>query len=123
MRNVLIRLLVTCAAVALMVAVGAAFATPETVERLKTTGSCAGCDLFGENLAGLQFPNADLTGANLGEAIFYGSNLRGANLTNAVLDGANLKLVDLTGAIGVVFSTAQTDERTTCPAGNAGPCE
>jgi uncharacterized protein YjbI with pentapeptide repeats len=105
-----------------MINVVAAF-TPEAVERLKSTGSCAGCDLFGENLAGLQAPKGDLSYANLGEASFYGGNLRGANLTGAVLDGANLKMVDLTGAIGVVFSSALTDERTKCPDGSAGPCQ
>lgn len=126
MRSVpkLVRRFAVVGAIATTVMVGAALAaTPENEERLKATGSCAGCDLFGANLAGLQAPNADLTGANLGEAVFYGANLRGANLTNAVLDGANLKLADMTGATGVVFSSAETDERTTCPDGSAGPCQ
>ena len=96
---------------------------PDAVTKLRSTGSCAGCDLFGENLAGLQAPNADLTNANLGEATFYGGNLGGANFTGALLDGANLRLVNLHGATGVVFGTATTDERTVCPDGTAGPCQ
>jgi hypothetical protein len=108
----------------LITASGYGFApTPEHVEKLKSTGSCSGCDLFGENLSGLQAPNADLTNANLGEALFYGANLGGANLTGAVLDGANFKMANLKNAVGVNFSTATTDERTVCPNGNAGPCQ
>jgi uncharacterized protein YjbI with pentapeptide repeats len=122
MRNVSLRLLATGVAVALTVAVGAAFATPENVERLKTTGSCAGCDLFGENLSAIQAPGADLSQANLGEALFYGANLEGANFTGASLDGANFKLANLRGATGMVFHNTATDERTTCPDGSNGPC-
>jgi uncharacterized protein YjbI with pentapeptide repeats len=115
MRNLSFRLLVTGLAVALAVAVGAAHGTPENVERLKTTGSCAGCDLFGENLSGLHAPGADLSNANLAEALLYGANLEGANLSGAILDGANFKLANLRGATGVVFHN-------TCPDGSAGPC-
>lgn len=115
------RLLATVGALVLTVGVVLA-ATPENEERLKATGSCTGCDLFGAELPGLQAVNGDLTGANLGEANFYAANLSGANLTNAVLDGANLRMANLSGATGVVFSSAVTDERTTCPDGTAGPC-
>jgi uncharacterized protein YjbI with pentapeptide repeats len=97
--------------------------TPDDVAKLKSTGSCVGCDLFGENLSGIQAQNADLTNANLGEASFYGGNLSGANLSGAILDGANLKMTNLSGAQGVIFGTALTDERTVCPNGQAGPCE
>lgn len=116
------RLLATVGALVLTVGVVLA-ATPENEQRFRATGSCSGCDLSGANLAGIQAPNADLTGANLVEAIFYGGSLRGANLTSAVLDGANLKMVDMTGAVGVVFGSAETDDRTTCPDGSTGPCE
>jgi uncharacterized protein YjbI with pentapeptide repeats len=97
-------------------------ATPDDVEKLKSTGSCASCDLFGENLSGLQAPKADLTNANLGEAQLYAANLSGANLTGATLDGANLSMANLEGATGVNLGTAKTDWRTTCPDGQAGPC-
>ena len=110
----------TCAAAFAGVVIAS---TPDDVAKLKSTGSCVGCDLFGEDLAGLQAQNADLSNANLGEASFYGGNLSGANLTGAILEGANLKMVNLSGAIGVVFATAETDERTTCPDGTAGPCQ
>lgn len=123
MRSVtrLARILATAGVVVAFVGALAA-ATPSDVAKLRSTGSCAGCDLFGENLSGLQAPNADLTNANLGEAMFYGANLSGANFTGAILDGANFKMANLKGAGGVNFSTAVTDERTVCPNGAAGPC-
>lgn len=119
MRNLSVGVLFAAVAVVSVTAVS----TPESVERLKTTGSCAGCDLFGENLSGVQAPNADLTGANLGEASFYAANLEGANLTNAVLDHANFKMANLRGATGVVLNNTITDARTICPNGENGPCE
>ena len=109
---------------ALVAASGVVFATtPDDVAKLRETGSCAGCDLFGENISGIQAPNADLTNANLSEASFYGGNLSGANFTGATLDGANLRMVNLTGAQGLVLGTATTDERTICPSGANGPCQ
>jgi len=98
-------------------------ATPDDAAKLRSTGSCVGCDLFGENLSGVQAPNADLTNANLGEAVLYAANLSGANFTGATLDGANFNMANLEGATGVIFGTAQTDWRTTCPNGQAGPCQ
>lgn len=98
-------------------------ATPDDVAKLRSTGSCAGCDLFGENLSGVQASKGDLTNANFGEAILYAANLSGANLTGATLDGANLSMANLLGATGVVFGTATTDQRTICPDGSNGPCQ
>ena len=120
--STLVRVIATAAAAAALAGVVIA-STPDDVEKLKSTGSCAGCDLFGENLAGVQAQNGDLSNANLGEASFYGGNLSGANLSGAILDGANLKMVNLNGAIGVNFGTAETDARTTCPDGSSGPCQ
>jgi uncharacterized protein YjbI with pentapeptide repeats len=102
---------------------GTVAATPDNEAKLRETGSCVGCDLFGAKLGGIQAANADLTGANLGEADFYAANLQGANLTNATLDGANFKMANLEGATGVIFGTAVTDWRTICPNGSAGPCD
>ena len=95
---------------------------PDDVERALTTGNCPRCDLVEANLSGIRGENGDFTGANLLDATIYGGSLRGANLTGATLHGANLKLVDLTGAVGAVLDQTVTDERTTCPDGNAGPC-
>jgi uncharacterized protein YjbI with pentapeptide repeats len=115
-------LLALVGAVALTVG-GAVAATPENAERLRATGSCPGCDLISAELQGLKAVNGDLTGANLLEANLYTADLSGANLTGANFDGANLRWANLTGATGAVLSNAVTDERTTCPSGNAGPCE
>ena len=118
----LVRVFVTVGAVVMVVGVLSA-ANPDDVSKLRSTGSCAGCDLFGESMPGLQAPNADLTNANLGEASFYAADLSGANFTGATLDGANFNMANLTGAQGMVFGTATTDARTTCPNGTNGPCQ
>ena len=118
----LVRLVVTVGALVALVSVVVA-AKPDDVARLKATGSCSGCDLFGDELPGLQAPNADLTNANFSDANLYGANLSGSNLTGATLDGAVLTMANLSGAQGVIFGTATTDERTTCPDGTAGPCQ
>ena len=124
MSTVPVRTISAVCALALTLTVGVVIAsTPENVEQLKATNACVGCDLFGAELQGFKGEGADLSGANLGEATFYGGSLKGANLTGAILDGANLNMVNLEGAIGVVFSTAETDSRTICPNGSAGPCE
>lgn len=123
MRYLSPRLLAAVLAVTVPAVAGAALSTPENIEKLRSTNACAGCDLFGAELQGLQAPKADLTGANLSEATLYGANLAGANLTGATLDDANLAMANLEGAIGVVFSTAKTDWRTVCPDGSAGPCQ
>lgn len=118
MRAAVIAVLLSTAAAAAIMA-----QPSEAITRLKETGRCSGCDLFGANLSGLQAPNADLSNALLQEAIFYGGDLRGANFTGASLDGANLKFVNLEGAVGIIFGSAITDERTICPNGEPGPCE
>lgn len=59
---------------------------PEHVEKLRSTASCANCDLSGFN-----FPsNANLEKADLSGASLSGANLSGANLSKANLSGANL---------------------------------
>lgn len=73
-----------------------------------------GADLFtarlrAAHLQGAALDQAKLTGADLGGADLTGASLRGANLTNA-----NLTSAQLVGAI--------TDETTTCPTGDVGPC-
>jgi uncharacterized protein YjbI with pentapeptide repeats len=78
------------------------------VKQLKETRICKKCDLRGANLIG-----ADL----------YGAQLQEADLTGAALNEANLELANLEGAIGVDFTAARTDKRTTCPNGAKGPCQ
>jgi uncharacterized protein YjbI with pentapeptide repeats len=95
---------------------------PASVSNFKQTNQCRGCDLTGAELMGMQAPGAQLQNANLSDASFYGGSLRGADLTGAILDRTNLEMVDLTGAIGAILGPAQTDNRTTCPDGSAGPC-
>ena len=95
---------------------------PDHVAAFKSTNQCAGCDLKNARLGGIQAPNAQLVNADLSDASLYGANLRGADLTGAILDRTDLKMADLTGAIGAILGPAQTDQRTTCPDGSAGPC-
>lgn len=116
------RVFVLYASVALVAVATAVAAIPSDVERALTTGSCPNCDLVEANLSGIRAENGDFSGANLLDAFIYSGNLRGANFTGATLNGANLKMVDLTGAVGIVFEGTITDERTTCPGGNPGPC-
>lgn len=114
---------IAIAALALLT-VGTVFAAyPEDVERAKTTGSCSGCDLREANFGGLKFPGGNFSGSNLDGASFYGSDLSGADLSGATLEGANLKAANLFGATGVVLGSAETDERTVCVDGTAGPCQ
>jgi len=109
-------------AAALGVMATARASDPNHVEQLRTTGKCPLCDLTEENLSGVPLEGADLSGANLTNAIMYDSNLRGANLAGAILSGANLWMADLTGAVDAQLADAQTDARTICPDGSAGPC-
>lgn len=95
---------------------------PEQVAAFKSTKACVGCDLKHADLAGMQAADAQLMNADLSDATFYGGSLRGADLTGAILDRTNLEMVDLTGATGAILGPAKTDDRTTCPDGNAGPC-
>jgi len=96
---------------------------PEHVAAFKANKSCPSCDLRNAQLGGIQAPGANLVNADLSEAMLYGGNLKGADLTGAILDRANLQMVNLSGAIGAMLGSAITDERTTCPDGNAGPCK
>lgn len=98
-------------------------ATPEDEARLRSTGSCAGCNLAGADLQGVSaisgnLAGADLTDANLYRAVLRGANLANANLTNANLSGANLAL-----ARGADLSGAVTNAQTICPNGQNGPCQ
>ena len=80
----------------------------DDLEKLKSTGDCAGCDLSKSNLTGANLYEADLTWANLTKANLElaildvadltKANLTGANLTGASLHYANLTEADLTGA-------------------------
>lgn len=119
-RNLLIACL-TSLLVAVLIGVAAA-ANPDQVQQLRDTKSCAGCDLTDAQLSGAQLQGADLSGANLSNANLYGANLNGANLAGAVFNGADLKLASLDGATDANLAGADTDTRTICPAGNAGPC-
>ena len=111
-----------CAALVLALA-GTVFAANDAhVRQLRETGSCPGCDLTDALIGTVGLDGADLSGANLSNAVLYASSLRGANLSGAVLNGTDLKMADLTGAVGAELSGALTDERTTCPSGDHGPC-
>lgn len=117
------RLFIASAALALLAVATVIAATPEDVERARTTGSCSGCDLREANLAGLQAPGGNFSGSNLNGASFYGSDLSGADLTATTLEGTDLKGANLAGATNAVLSTAETDDRTICPNGANGPCQ
>ena len=112
---------------------------PAAVEQLAATGSCPDCaleganlsgqslvgviltgaQLYGTNFEGCDLTNADMTGANLGKATLQGSVLIGANLSGADLTGAIMGLVDPNGT---AVDAVVTDATTTCPDGQAGPC-
>jgi len=119
-RNFLIGCL-TAMLLAVLVSAAAA-ANPDQLQQLRETKSCAGCDLTDAQLSGAQLQGADLSGANLSNANLYGANLSGANLAGAVLNGVDLKLANLDGATDANLAGADTDTRTICPSGNAGPC-
>ena len=109
-----------CLSVALL---QASSSNPEHEAAFRATKSCPACDLRGAQLGGIQAPGANLVNADLTEAMLYGGNLKGADLTGAILDRANLEMVNLSGATGAILGSAHTDARTTCPDGNAGPCQ
>jgi len=66
----------------------------DKIALLKSTGSCAFCNLSQGSLKGL-----DLKGVDLSFAYLIGSDLRYTNLSGANLDGVNLNNQDLTGTI------------------------
>ena len=75
----------------------------EDLEKLKETGRCIKCDLFGAELSGAKLPGVNLSGADLNRARLInvdlsGANLSGADLTWADLSGADLSQANLKGA-------------------------
>lgn len=98
-------------------------ADPADVKKLKDTRECVGCslqnaELPGQNLAGANLKGADLSGANL-----YSVDLANAKLTDAKLAGSDLRGANLRGARGAALAGTITNERTTCPDGQSGPCQ
>ena len=107
-------------------------------DQVLASKACSGCDLSGisfpkesnlknadlssAKLVGASFYGADLTGANLQGADLTNANLWQADLTNANLGGVNLNGANLGGSKGADLVTAVTNDKTTCPDGNAGPC-
>lgn len=96
-------------------------ADPAHIERVKTTGSCVGCDLSGANLSGL-LAQGDLSDANFDGAKLYRALLQGASLHGASFNGADLSGANLEGALEADLTGAITDDKTTCPSGAKGPC-
>ena len=98
-------------------------ADPDHEKQLRQTGSCERCDLRDADLGGVKAELGDLTNADLRGATMYKALLRHADLTGALLVFTNLKGADLLGARGVNFDGAITNEQTTCPGGEQGPCQ
>jgi uncharacterized protein YjbI with pentapeptide repeats len=65
--------------------------------KLKQTGSCEGCNLYGTKWSAAQLRGANLRGANLGGGNCQGADLREADLRQASL-GTDLSGADLRGA-------------------------
>lgn len=90
----------------------------------------SGADLSGADLSRSNLSGADLSGAKMNYVDLTGTDLTGANLTNASLPGAEMlgvKLAhaNLTGAnlnYAGIYGRGGTDETTTCPSGQPGPC-
>ncbi len=105
------------------------------VEKVKTTGSCEGCNLRHANLSGANLASGNLRGADLGGANLRGANLSGVDLSraklgDAVLTDADLTDADLTGAslagaymVRADFSRARWVDGKTCGTGSLGRCE
>ena len=79
-----------------------------------TGASLEGADLFTAVLAAAVVTDAELDGAKLTSVDFAGADLSGATLIGAVLINADLS--------GATLAGAATDETTTCPDGDPGPC-
>lgn len=122
--------------VCLLTGASAAYAfDAKQLQKLKTTTSCAKCDLSGADLSGLDLSYADLSGANLSGAnltngTFYSGNLAGANLAGANLSGANfydanLNKADMKGAIltNANFYGATWVDGRKCKHGSTGLCK
>ncbi len=97
-------------------------ASPAQVRHLLNSRECAGCDLQDAQLVNRNLNSAHLVGANLERALLSGATLRGAVLKNANFFGADLRGTDLTGATDANLAGAVTNEQTTCPSGQPGPC-
>ena len=95
----------------------------DDVATLKSTGSCASCQLGGADLTGVSAADGDLTLADLRGAKLYMANLSGADLTGALLENANLSGAILRDAKGANLAGAITDTKTICPNGAQGPCQ
>jgi len=80
-----------------------------SVDRLRRSNTCAGCDLYRANLNGADLNNANLKGANLAYATFRKATLYKADLTDADLRGT-------------VFDGAQWVDGTICQTGSVGKC-
>ena len=124
MRSEPVRILAFC--LALLATAGlqimnAVTADPAHVAQIKSTGSCAGCNLAGEDLSGL-LAQGDLSHANFAGAKLYRALLQGAVLFGASFNGADLSGANLEGALDADLTGAITDDKTTCPSGAKGPC-
>jgi uncharacterized protein YjbI with pentapeptide repeats len=129
-----------CAATLLALAGAQAFAAQEPqskVDQTLASRACQKCDLSAANFMRAELKGVDLTEANAAGAMFYHANLTNAlligtdlskanltfaDLTNANLERANLKGANLAESIGAALAGAITDDTTTCPDGQAGPC-
>ena len=80
-----------------------------SVDRLRRSNTCAGCDLYRANFNGENLNNANLKGANLAYATF-----RKATLYMADLSDADLR--------GTVFEGATWVDGTICQTGSVGKC-
>lgn len=69
----------------------------EDFEKLKETGRCIKCDLFGAKLSVTGLPGVNLSGVDLRTANLTGADLSGADLSGAKLTGAHLSGADLSG--------------------------
>ncbi len=80
-----------------------------SVERLRRTNKCPGCDFFRANFNGMNLTGANLRGANLAYAQF-----RKATLYQANLEEADLRGTDFQGALWI--------DGTLCQKGSIGKC-
>jgi len=80
-----------------------------SVDRLRRSNTCAGCDLYKANFNGENLNEANLRGANLAYATFRKASLYKADLTDADLRGTN-------------FEGAQWIDGTICQEGSIGKC-
>ncbi|MCP4752449.1 MAG: hypothetical protein GY866_16275 [Proteobacteria bacterium] len=80
-----------------------------SLDRLRRSNTCAGCDLYKANLNGMDLAGANLRGANLAFARF-----RRATLYKADLSGADLRGADFEGALWI--------DGTICQKGSIGKC-